>query len=264
MQTMFTMLSVAIGRFGNWFGSKRRLLHVLGLAGIVVACVGAAVWFFWLVPSRARGNAEWHEKFSKLYWWTAIQHSIRRYGWRHDDSFVVGHYGDKEWAVWIMDRALAGENIALCCDTGHKDEAMKIITCHTPADADRSSAGWNAWWQTHKDMSQVEWIQSGLLEQGVSVKLPAAGRDVEALLGLLARPGSDPSGPLPNHVRYNAFRCLRDSGFEAMPYALSMVNAQTSKQIKTGLEIYAKMDAIFPRSDGLGILDIPTAGPVED
>jgi hypothetical protein len=57
---------------------------------------------------------------------------------------------------------------------------------------------------------------------------------------------------VPKEMRYNAFRCLRDSGFDAVAFALS--NRTVSAEIERGLLEYGKMERLWPSAGGVGIL----------
>jgi hypothetical protein len=129
------------------------------------------VWFLWLVPYMSRFAPRWSEQFSRKAYWNAVQKSIRRYGWAHDDCFVVGNYGDKAWAEWIMEKAAAGQKIADCGNIGHKDHALRYITCNDPSNGREAGteAPWLDWWSTNKTKSQVDWIKAGLKNYGVSL-----------------------------------------------------------------------------------------------
>jgi hypothetical protein len=53
-------------------------------------------------------------------------------------------------------------------------------------------------------------------------------------------------------MQYNAFRCLRDSGFEPVQFALS--SRDLSPAVERGLLEYVKFERSFPAEDGVGIL----------
>ena len=53
-------------------------------------------------------------------------------------------------------------------------------------------------------------------------------------------------------MKYNAFRCLRDSGFEPVAFALS--SRTVSAELERGLLEYAKWQRSSPAIDGVGIL----------
>ena len=73
--------------------------------------------------------------------------------------------------------------------------------------------------------------QGWILEHGVTVHLPPTSDDVEPLLRLLGQQSEDEiserkegeSRPevVPEYIQYNAFRWLRDSGFQPLRFAAS-------------------------------------------
>ena len=138
---------------------------ILWATGIALICASFAtigIWFFWLLPVAQRSDPHWHEQFSRMAYWKQVQKQIRSYGWTHDDFDPVGHYGDKGWAVWIMSKAEAGQAIANCGSIGHKDAAMKYITCSDPASGTNwnTERQWLGWWNTNKEKSQLDWIRA--------------------------------------------------------------------------------------------------------
>ncbi|MGN6555286.1 MAG: hypothetical protein ACTHLW_16385, partial [Verrucomicrobiota bacterium] len=72
---------------------------------------------------------------------------------------------------------------------------------------------------------------------------------------LLGSAGTNASEKIPPFIRYNAFRWLRDSGFDAIPFALSNVTLQTPEIIRNGLITYAKYERVFSKKDGIGLLE---------
>jgi hypothetical protein len=239
------------------------------LAGALLLGIGAVAaffWFFWLIPSSRRFDPNWEKQFTRKALWQQIENDIRRYGWSHDDSGYVGMYGDKSWAEWIMGKAEAGQAIANCGDIGHKDAALKSITCTDPASGTNwnTEPQWLAWWSTNKDKPQLEWIKSGLLNYGVVVHLPPNEQDYEPLLALLGNSVTNPTGKIPRFVKYNAFRWLRDSGFQVLPFAMSNVTAQTPPFVRDGIILYGKYEHAFPKNDSPGILPLIETPPASD
>jgi hypothetical protein len=54
------------------------------------------------------------------------------------------------------------------------------------------------------------------------------------------------------HLKHNAFRCLRESGFDPVQYAIS--HPPLSADIERGLLEYAQRERRWPAANGLGIL----------
>jgi hypothetical protein len=242
------------------FRFSRKALGVAGFASIALSLAVSGVWFCWLLPLSQRFDTLWEDRLSRHAYWDEQQKSIRRFGWYHDDFGPVGHCGDEAWARWIIKRIEAGEKIGEC-GNGHKDSALAFITAHKAVKTGNSSleSQWLEWWRANKDKSQREWIQQGLTESGVSVHFPPADADHEPLLALLGSPDSKESDT--RFVRYNAFRWLRDSGFEAVAFAMSKVTPETPAAVREGLLKYAEFEREWPAGDQVGLLDLDGARP---
>ena len=243
--------------------NRRTIQRTVGFLLICVSLTVVAVWFLWLVPFVHRSDPRWQERFTRKAYWDEVQKQIRRYGWTHDDFDPVGHYGDKLWAVWIMDRAKAGQAIANCGSIGHKDAALKYITCNDPAKGTNwnTEAQWLSWWSTNRSRSQLEWVQDGLRTYGVSVHLPPTEAEWEPLLALLGNKNTNATEKVPASVKYNAFRWLRDSGFDVIAFAMSNVTAQTPSLLRDGLVEYGKLEHRFPKEDQIGRLELTSPPP---
>lgn len=224
------------------FWTSRAFIAVLISGG-----AGGLLVVFWLLPWLARENdEEWLIQHSEWARWEHIQNRIRRLAWVHDDFSAVGAFGDKSWAAWIMER-LAEEEDPRECASGHKVSALENITNFAP---DRHGKPWRdvlpqwqAWWRANGGRTQDEWIVSGFAAAGVTIHNPPESADWPALLTVLAPSGRKPDKndprPAPSHLYYNAFRCLRDSGFNSVKYALE---SPLTPDIRAGLEAYHRRE----------------------
>jgi hypothetical protein len=227
---------------------------------LIMSGAGGLITVFWLLPYMVRPyDNHWLVRRSELGRWEFTQNYIRRFGWRHDDSGPVGAHGGKEWAAWIMDRVRDGPD-PRGCESGHKTTALKSITNHSPVDDTRrfvpweeERPGWLAWWRQNRHKSQDEWIVDGFRSVGVMIHNPPAKEDWPALLTILGRgygkggePPPDGIQKPPRHLSFNAFRCLRDSGFDPVAHALE---SEITPEIKAGLLAYQQRD----RSSGTRI-----------
>ncbi len=247
------------------FLKSKKFQRILGCCLIVVGIVSGLGWFGWLKPVIDRADPFWPEHFTKKTFWKELQHHIRHHGWTHDDFVVVGYYGDKTWAEWIMAKAQAGEEIANCGDIGHKDVALNYITCQSPADKTNwnTTPFWLGWWRTNKQKSQIEWIRDGLKGYGVQLEIPPSNKDYMPLLALLGNSFTNESERIPSFAKYNAYRWLRDSGFNSTIYALSNVSAQTPDLVRQGVIRYYKCEKAWPREDKIGLLEFGLSAPDE-
>ncbi|MBI4232724.1 hypothetical protein HY605_05840 [Candidatus Peregrinibacteria bacterium] len=241
----------------KYFSQHKKLIQrIAGILFIILSFTVVWFWFFRLVPIVRRYDPCWYEQFTQKAYWKAIQDNIRRHGWTHDDRGPIGLYGDKQWARWIMARAERGEIISECGNIGHKDAALEFITNHNPAKGKEGGIEkeWLQWWSKNKDKSQLEWIKDGFVQYGVQVHIPPEADDWEPLLVLLGNTGTNEANKIPSYVKYNAYRWLRDSGFDPIVFAISNVNVSTPDVVRQGLFEYSKYFDIFPKRDQVGIL----------
>lgn len=226
--------------------SRRRLLAALlilvGSTGLLAVC-----WFF---PYMARSyDGEWLVRHTDLAQWEYTQDRIHWFSWRHDDFSPVSAYGGKEWAQWIMER-IAKEDDPAGCEGGHKIAALEVITNFSP-NGKRSRwpedlPRWQQWWEQHRGQSQDQWIVDGFAAVGVTVHNPPVKEDWPALLQVLGhpepkkrKPAPDDTPEQPRYLYHNAFRCLRDSKFNPVAYALE---AEITPGIKQGLLAYQRWE----------------------
>jgi len=74
------------------------------------------------------------------------------------------------------------------------------------------------------------------------------------LLDLLGNTATNKGARVPEYLKYNAFRWLRDSGFNAMKYAVSNLTEASDQQVRRGLLEYANFESRYPGRDYVGIL----------
>ena len=170
--------------------------------------------------------------------------------WSHDDGFTVGMYGDKFWAEWIMARVKPGMNMG-CMGKGptHSATSMRYITNQDLGD---NADDWITWWRENRSKPQEEWIEDGFHKHGFVVNVPPSTDQIPVLLEVLGTIQTSDQYSLPREIKYNAFRCLRDIGFEPVSYAIE--KQPVSGDIKNGLIEYARMERRWPGENGVGIL----------
>jgi hypothetical protein len=210
-----------------------------------------------------RKDPVFHKGFSKLGYWEYIQDYVLTYGWSHDDSGTVRFYGDEKWAKWIVDKAAQGEKLSGCVWSGnHKDSALQYITNQDPTNVKdcNESKKWIEWWNINKDKDQLQWIRDGFAKFGINVSTPAKPNEYKTLLVVLSKTkvvDDYEAAVYPDYMRYNAFRWLRESGFNPLDYALKSINKDSSKEEIKGLYQYQNYYRETPTEDGVGILAIP-------
>lgn len=244
--------------------TKKRSKLTLRILCIILISIGVAAFCalqFWLIPICERNDPMLHKNFSKIGYWEYIQNYVKHYGWTHDDCFPVGNYGDKKWAEWIINKAAQGEKLAGCFNVGHKDSALQHITNQDPTNGKNcdESKKWVEWWGANKNKNQLQWIQDGFLKYGVKVTFPAKSDEYKPLLEILGKRKVENNYEMaffPDYLRYNAFRWLRDSGFNPLDYALKVVNKNSSKEEINGLYEYQQQYKLTPHEDCVGLLPL--------
>jgi hypothetical protein len=130
--------------------------------------------------------------------------------------------------------------------------------------ANGEERSWKDWTDAHRDQTQEEWIRDGFAQRGVSIHLPPQPEDTVPLLEVLGHrmwstlwggpQGTNAPEAFATYFQYNAFRWLRDSGFDQTTFAVSNAPAFTSDVVRIGLMQYTKWNTAYPRHDGVGIL----------
>lgn len=179
-----------------------------------------------------------------------MQRGIHRGMWMHDDGFAVGKFGDKAWAEWIMSHVRPGTTMG--CLGGYPLHSATAMQYLTNQDVGEDADAWLAWWKKNKSKSQVEWIADGFAEAGFAIDVPPTPDQTDTILTLLGDPEADESDSIPERLKYNAFRCLRDSGFDPVQFALS--NRAISPDVERGLLDYSRRHRRLPEAMGLGVL----------
>ena len=157
-----------------------------------------------------------------------------------------------------------GKNFRVC---GCTLDALSLMSNH-------DVKSWEEWAKENDGKTQEEWIKEGFAKCGLRVHLPPSPDDTEPLLRVLGqktwdalpegRQETDADNAVPSYIQYNAFRWLRDSGFEPTAFAASNATAINIEPVRTGFLHYMELQAAFPRHNGLGILALGTTPGTED
>ena len=231
---------------------------VMRVAAAFLGIVGAGAGYFWFYhmgPWRRVHDPAWYARQSNAAWWDECQKCIRRSGWPHDTP--VGEFGDRQWVEWIMSHIQAGDDIT-SCRAGHKNSALRKMTNQ---DVGGSAAAWLAWWDQNKSKSQEEWIYEGFRRYGIELQAPLTQSNIIALLRITAYT-DDEKCRVPSYVQYNAFRWLRDSDFDPEAFPVEHLHSKDLGDVFQGLLRFAKRSGMFPKSDGVGVLNL--GKPIDD
>jgi len=235
----------------------RPLGKTIGLLLIFAGLFVTYWWFYKLAPLRHLANPRWRVTYSEKARWLEEQKDYKRMGTSPDLFFRgdrIGFYGNKEWFLWLVNKAITDKNFRVC---GCTEDALALMS-------NQHADSWKEWIKTNQTRTQEEWIKDGFSKYGVSVQLPPDASDIESLLKLIGRKTWDflSAGPqrtnapetIPSYVQYNAFRWLRDSGFDPTGFAISNAPAVASNNLAVALIKYSKLQGTFPSHNGLGIL----------
>jgi len=233
------------------------LRRVCGCLLIGAGVFAAYWWSYKLAPVRRLADPEWRAAHSARARWQEEQKKYIRLSASPDLCFAgdrIGYYGDKEWCLWLIDMMHGGGHFRVC---GCTETALMMM-------ANRHVQSWKEWADAHRDQTQEEWIRDGFAQRGVIVHLPPQPADIVPLLEVLGHntwntlwggpQGTNAPGAFPSYFHYNAFRWLRDSGFNQTAFAVSNPPALSSDPVRIGLMQYTKWNAAFPRHEGVGIL----------
>jgi len=177
----------------------RFLRRSLGCLLILCGLLCAFGWFYWLVPIRHTCDPRWCETHSQSEYWQEAQTAIRRGMWGHDDGIAVGLFGDKSWAGWIITHSRPGDDMKGCLGArlSHAGDALQYITNQ---DAGDKADDWLAWWQKNRLKSQLEWIQDGFRQHGISVSTPPTADQTGQLLSLLGNTQTNRAERVPRYL----------------------------------------------------------------
>ncbi len=235
-----------------------RLLYTLGtLLCLVAVCAGVFVWLI-AVPKISALAPDYDENRSIAGMWRDCEAGLRLGMWGHDDAFLVGRFGGKAWAEPLAESVISGEGVG--CAGGHRDSSLEYLTNHSAPDEEKLAEFWSEWWRKHKDESQAEWIKQGFAVRGIVVALPTSEANWPDLLRVL---GAELAGPTqaresknlqPENIRYNAYRWLRDSGFDPVRFMIDHDEARRDPEITRGLLEYREKE-IYLRTALAGRLD---------
>jgi hypothetical protein len=237
----------------------RVLLRLFGVLLLFAALFVAYWWLYKLGPARRKWDARWVSQHSWQEYWQEVQKGIHRGAWSHDDGQTVGMFGDKAWAEWIMSHVEPGTSMGCFAKFSHSATAMQFLTNQ---DVGGGADAWLEWWEENGAESQEEWIKDGFAQRGFKLDVPPTSDQTPVLLALLGNTETDESVAVPIYMKYNAFRCLRDSGFEPVQYALS--SRKASADIERGLLEYAKWERRWPEAIGVGKLPFAKQDTVFD
>ena len=228
----------------------RVTLCLSGVALISFALFTGYRWYYKLAPSKKVLDPEWVSAHSPEAYWNEVQAGIRRGQWNHDDGFAVGRNGDKSWATWIMTRVEPNTSMGcLGSQYYHSATAMEYITNQRVGE---NSDDWLAWWENNASTSQLEWISDGFKLHDISLDPSPTSNQVKSLLDVLGEKKSDDDDN--EYLRYNAFRWLRDSGFDPVEFVVG--DADLSDTHMAGLHEYARREHYFPRALKLGLINL--------
>lgn len=225
----------------------------LMVSGVLLTAVSvAALVLFWFVgvPGLQSQAPELDPSQSFVGLWKQRERLLKVGLWAHDDGWRVGEFGGKEWAKPLIDSLLSAEGLG--CSSGHREVGICYIANREPEENEKLGENWLKWWNEHKDESQEQWIRDGFAALGVVIALPPDAKDWDELLKVLgAEPGPMPPGYeytrklYPQSARYNAYRWLRDSGFEPVQYLIGRSGHSLDPTVRLGIEAYERRAAGF-------------------
>ena len=242
----------------NWI--RRNLKYLRLPAGLLLLGGGIFVaywWFYKLVPMRHLADPSWRAAHSEKACWEEEQEKYRRVSASPDLCWggdLIGYYGDKQWFLWLVAKMQGDDGFRVC---GCTETALMFMSNH-------EEESWTEFIKQHGQQSQEEWICDGFKQRGVNVHLPPQTEDTLPLLELLGSrswntlmggpQGTNAPKSVPDYIHYNAFRWLRDSGFNPTAFVVSNSAAFTSEVVRVGVMRFTGWNAAFHSSAGVGLL----------
>jgi hypothetical protein len=225
---------------------KRKMLIWIGAVITAGGCLIAIAWWLVFVPMIEVSGMNWNKDRSPHGFWKQKQRALRLGWWQHDDGWAVGKLGGKEWMAPLIAYAESGKDLG--CFGCHRGVALELLTNQNPAKSGDPSVEWPKWWAANRHKSQEDWILEGFLADGIQVSKPAAKSEHPTLLRLMGEnhaPANDwekehPRKAHPEHLRFNAFRWLRDSGFDPVKFLLESDPSTLEEAVKNGVVAYTK------------------------
>lgn len=231
--------------------TKIACMRIVGIALTVAGLVAGYFWFYHWGPMRRVLDPAWYLQHSDAAYWEEYRKCLQRSGCTHDWFCVVGRFGDKQSAQWVMDHIQTDEDI-VSCKVGHKAEGLRFLTNQ---DAGDSVVAWLAWWERNKSKSQEDWIQEGFRKYDVEIQAPLTPANIIGLLKLAARPKEE-NGGTPRYIQYNAFRWLRDSDFDPDEFTVKEIPTKDVDRVLQGLVRVAMLSGEHPKDAGVGVLNL--------
>lgn len=226
----------------------RGICRIFGVLLLGTGLFFAYHWFYYFAPSRRIMDPHWFTNHSQREYWKELQSSIQRGLWEHDEAWYVGQYGDKSWAKWIMEHS-SGQMACMGGKPCHGAVAMRYLSNQ---DVGEEADAWHEWWKTNQSKSQEEWLADGFRQRGYMIDIPPKPEQFIVLLNVLGNIETNRPNAISKEMKYNAFRCLRDSGFDPVAYILS--NRTVSAIGERGLLEYEKHQRRWPSAIGVGLL----------
>ncbi len=232
-----------------WFWRKKRC--VLGGLLLTFSLLSGLIFWTVLVPYHQSRRPERAPHLSASGFWQAKQVPLNLGLRWHEDGSVVGLFGGKSWTQTIMVYLTLGLDLDSCA-SGHLTSALPFLTNHDFSEAEDPTQAWLQWWSVKSRKTQEQWIQDGFFKHGIFIRLPPSDLDWKSLLTILGTTaGPAPEGPdgkemTQSHrysfeLRYNAYRWLRDSGFDPVRHAVSYWPTLTGEEL-SGTLGYGEME----------------------
>ena len=232
-------------------------LKIVGCLLIFGSIFVAYWWFYKLIPIKHLTDEQWLQRHTEKARWNEEQKKYSRLGLSPDlcnSGDRIGYYGNKKWFEWLVGKIQNPHDFRLC---GCTETALMFMTNHY-------EKSWINWLNANRHKTQEKWIQSGFAKIAVKVHLPPTPADIKPLLRLLGQESwnvlwrgpknKDNKEAVPSYIKYNAFRWLRDSGFDPLKYSLE--HTAIPEDIKSGLLHYDDWNKMFPKKNAVGILFI--------
>lgn len=232
---------------------KEKRLKWIGCFLVLTGLGALALYWAVVLPILLSSHFGLDEDRSPAHFWKQKQRCLKVGVVFHDDGWCIGKLGGKDWFLHALERIKNRDGLS--CAGGHMDIALSYLTNHDFGDAPEVIQQAEEWWSTHKHQSQEDWVREGFAVKGIDIQMPPPKEEWPKLLSVLGKKSATEKrwdGTMANeyeeHICYNAYRTLRDSGFEPVAYLIEKSGEKVDPEVIEALKTYQSCDAQFASS----------------
>jgi hypothetical protein len=218
------------------------------------------LWYFALRPRWQIIDADWLDDHTEHHAWVLEREVFHRLPLPPSSltgSGRIDRYGGKEEFAKIVE-SKGSYGVIGFCECCVCSALCEISNHNLPSLSD-----YKAWYADHSHESQLEWVKQGFIKAGIPVAEAGEAANVATMLDVLGAKAKGPPRPsyfrrsqwkYADYLRYNAFRWLRDTGFEPLDWLRVPLSLTLSSTKERGLQEYLQFDRHHPKALNVGRL----------